>query len=132
MSTTTTGLFATACLSLAAFQTTQATGAEARLKDLETKIADLQRTVDAQAKDATDAKALAEKGAKYAETQAKAAAAMMATLEASEKAGFTFGINPDSRVVLLQGWREALMAAQTNVPAVTAPGSVTKAPANGR
>ncbi len=132
MSTTTTGLFATACLGLAAFQTTQATGAEARLKDLETQVAELQRTVDAQAKDASDARVLAEKNAKYAETQAKAAAAMMVTLEASEKEGFTYGINPESRIVLLRGWREALMAAQSNVPALPAPGPVAKTPVSGR
>ncbi len=132
MSTTTTGLFATACLGLAAYQSNLAFDAETRLKDVETKVAELQKTVEAQAKDCSDAKTLAEKVAKYAETQAKAAASMTETLDAAEKAGFTFGINPDSRVVLLRGWREALSAAQTNVPALPPAGTVAKTPTNGR
>ncbi|MCY2960890.1 MAG: hypothetical protein NTY35_12065 [Planctomycetota bacterium] len=119
MSTTTTlSFFATACLGLATFQGNAARDAEASVDALAKDVAALQKVVDSQAKDLADAKNLAEKGAKYAAEQAKAAGAMLETLDASEKAGFTFGINPDSRVVLLRGWREALNAAQREVPAL--------------
>jgi len=122
MSTTTTlSVLATACLGLATFQGGAANDAEARIDALAKNVAALERVVEAQQKDAADAKLLAEKGAKYAAEQAKAASAMLATLDASEKAGFTFGINPESRVLLLTGWRAALDAAQRDVPVLPPP-----------
>jgi hypothetical protein len=121
MSTTTLSVFATACLGLATFQGTVAYDAEARIDALAKDVAALQKVVETQTKDATDAKILAEKNAKYAAEQAKAAGAMLETLDATEKAGFTFGINPESRVLLLNGWRTALEAAQRDVPALPAP-----------
>ncbi len=122
MSTTTTlSVFATACLGLATFQGTAAYDADARIDALAKDVAALQKLVETQTKDATDAKILAEKNAKYAAEQAKAAAALIETLDASEKAGFTFGINPESRVLLLSGWRTALEAAQRDVPALPPP-----------
>lgn len=130
MSTTTTlSVFATACLGLATFQGTVAYDAQAQVDALQKDVAALQKVVEAQAKDAADARVLAEKNAKYAAGQAKAAAAMLETLDASEKAGFTFGINPESRVVLLSGWRDALEAAQRDVPALPAPATATAAKA---
>lgn len=130
MSTTTTlSVFATACLGLATFQGTAAYDAQAQVDALAKDVAALQKVVEAQAKDAADARVLAEKNAKYAAEQAKAAAAMLETLDASEKAGFTFGINPESRVVLLRGWRDALEAAQRDVPALPAPATATAAKA---
>ena len=127
MSTTTTlSVFATACLGLATFQGTAAYDAEAKVDALQKDVAALQKVVEAQAKDAADARLLAEKNAKYAAEQAKAAAAMLETLDASEKAGFTFGINPESRIVLLRGWRDALEAAQRDVTALPAPATAAK------
>jgi hypothetical protein len=120
MSTTITNVFATACLGLAAFQSTVAFDAESRIKEVEAQVADMRKIVEAQYKDLADTKLLAEKSAKYADTQAKAAATMLQTLDASEKAGFTFGINPDSRIVLLSGWRDALNAAQRDLPTLPA------------
>lgn len=129
MSTTATlSVFATACLGLATFQGSLAADAEARLAALEKETAALRKVVETQSKDATEAKALAEGSARYAAEQAKAAATMLETLDASEKAGFTFGINPESRIVLLRGWREALSAAQRDVPALPTP-APTPAPA---
>jgi hypothetical protein len=43
--------------------------------------------------------------------QQAAAKVMQSTLDESEKAGFTFGINPESRHALLRGWRSQLDAA---------------------
>ena len=53
----------------------------------------------------------------WAQEQSRAAAAMEATLAASESAGFTAGINPRSRELLLQGWRANLSSLQKGVPA---------------
>jgi hypothetical protein len=53
---------------------------------------------------------------KYIDAQAKAAKAMAAVLDESEKAGFTYGINAGSREVLLRGWREELEGLQQGVP----------------
>jgi hypothetical protein len=52
----------------------------------------------------------------YLDAQAKSAAALADTLDQSEQAGFTAGINPNSRMILLSGWREHLVALQTDVP----------------
>lgn len=54
---------------------------------------------------------------RYLEAQSKAAQAMQETLNASEKEGFTFGINPRSRETLLAGWREQLANLQKDLPA---------------
>jgi len=48
---------------------------------------------------------------RYLEAQSKAAAALQEALARSEKEGFTFGINPRSREILLAGWRESLASA---------------------
>src|SRR5688572_20585954 len=55
-----------------------------------------------------ETKAVLAKTLRYLDAQAKSAALMAETLDESEKAGFTFGINPDSRHILLTGWREHL------------------------
>lgn len=57
---------------------------------------------------------------KYLGEQASSAKRMAQTLDDSEQAGFTFGINPDSRHILLKGWRDELAAAQKNVPVMPA------------
>lgn len=122
MSTNTTlSVIATACLGLATYQGTTNADLAARVDALSKDVAALQKVVDGHTKDGADAKLLAEKNARYAAEQAKAATAMLDVLDASEKAGFTFGINPDSRIVLLRGWREALEAARRDVPALPAP-----------
>jgi hypothetical protein len=106
-------LFATGCLGLATWQSGNASDADARLATLAKDCATLQ-------KDLAETRTLVEKTARYAAEQARAASAMAEVLDASEKAGFTFGINPESRIVLLQGWRDALAAAQRDVPVVPA------------
>ena len=53
---------------------------------------------------------------KYLETQAESAKAMSVVLDDSEQKGFTYGINPDSRIALLAGWRAQLEAMQKDVP----------------
>lgn len=90
----------------------------------------VQQRLDAMQKDILDSRARVEhmveelKGArktieetqKYIDAQAKSAKTMAEVLDESEKAGFTFGINPESRVLLLQGWRNELGERQQGVP----------------
>ncbi len=59
-------------------------GLALRVQVLETRVQELRSTV---------------------ESQKKAAAALIVSLDAAEKAGFTAGINPKSREILLSAWR---------------------------
>ena len=52
----------------------------------------------------------------FIQTNQRAAAEMARALADSETAGFTYGINPKSRELLLAGWRKQLDAMQKNVP----------------
>jgi hypothetical protein len=45
------------------------------------------------------------------DAQQKAAASLLTSLDAAEEAGFTSGINPRSREILLQAWRAQAKAA---------------------
>jgi hypothetical protein len=56
--------------------------------------------------------------ATFVRTQAESAQTLLAVLDDSEQKGFTFGINPDSRIVLLAGMRSFLTSLQLNVPVV--------------
>ncbi len=117
-------LAASTCLLAAAFQGGTDNTA-ARLTAVEQQLAAQKKETEALAKEVAEARAQLEKTARYAAEQAKAAAALAETLDASEKAGFTYGINPESRQILLRGWREALNAAQRDVPAPPAPAPAT-------
>lgn len=55
--------------------------------------------------------------ATFVRAQADSAQKLAAVLDDSEAKGFTYGINPDSRTVLLAGLREFLAGMQQNVPA---------------
>ncbi|MCB9915383.1 MAG: hypothetical protein H6828_09570 [Planctomycetes bacterium] len=58
------------------------------------------------------ASARMERVAKWADAQAKAADGLAKALDEAERQGFTAGINFESRVTLLAGWRKALGEAQ--------------------
>lgn len=98
-----------------------------RLDALEQQVADLKKELatvklaDAESlatakKQAAEARALANALATWAGAQAQGAEALARVLDDSEAKGFTFGINPDSRVVLLAGWREFATGLRTDVP----------------
>ena len=53
---------------------------------------------------------------KYVRAQARASEAMTDVLERSENAGFVFGINSNSRKILIKGWRSRVAAAQKDLP----------------
>jgi hypothetical protein len=52
----------------------------------------------------------------YLQAQAKSAEALATALTSSEEAGFTAGINPKSREILLDAWHAQATAATTSVP----------------
>ncbi len=52
----------------------------------------------------------------YLAQQAESAKSLSTSLDTSEKEGFTFGINPRSREVLLEGFRGLAKSLQTGAP----------------
>lgn len=66
----------------------------------------------------------------YLQQQAAAAEKLSKALEESRSAGFTYGINPESREVLLEGLGQAASAARKKVPGKAEPGA--EAPASRR
>lgn len=87
-----------------------------QLDELSENLAKTQLEVEQLRAALVDMQAEQEQLVSWAISQAKAAAVMQSTLNASEKAGFTAGINPGSRELLLSGWRDRLSAAQSGVP----------------
>jgi hypothetical protein len=73
----------------------EAAALEVRVGELETQMAEVQQ---------------------YLQDQSTAAAAMKLAMDVCETEGFTFGINPESRHILLQGMRAFATSAQTSVP----------------
>jgi len=67
---------------------------------------------------------------KYLEAQAKSAGSMMEVLDESEKAGFTYGLNPNSRHIMLRGWRDQLTTAQKDVPGRADSGATGEQPSD--
>ena len=52
----------------------------------------------------------------WAANQAKGAEELALVLDDSEQKGFTFGINPESRIALLAGWRAFTAGLQKDAP----------------
>ena len=52
----------------------------------------------------------------YLEAQSASAKVLASSLDVSREKGFTYGINPDSRTVLLEGFEQFTTALQTKVP----------------
>jgi hypothetical protein len=92
-----------------------------RLDRLELDLAAAKLRIEALSTEVGEAKKKMAATVKYVDEQAKAAGVMMDVLDQSERAGFTYGINADSRHILLRGWRDQLDAAQKDVPELEAP-----------
>jgi hypothetical protein len=100
---------------------------EKRVAELTAEIAELKKAPSGA--EATE-KALEElRGALRA--QGDAAARLASALDDSQAKGFTYGINPDSRVALLQGFREYCDAVKSAAPPAPAkrPATGVRAPA---
>ena len=57
----------------------------------------------------------------YLAAQSEGAARLQEALDDSREKGFTFGINPDSRVVMLEGFGQFTSTLRTDVPAAKKP-----------
>ena len=105
---------------LAFSQTTPAQDpAQRKAERLERDIAESRARGEQLASDLAATRAQLDGVLRYLDQQSKAAKAMADTLQASESAGFVYGINPDSRNLLLKGWRDQLTSAQ-QAPSATA------------
>jgi len=126
-------LLVAAALSGLAFArpTSQAT-LEERVQALEAQLAGASAAEESMASDVAELKELAEATVAYLDAQAKAAAKMERTLESSEEAGFTYGINPDSRHILLAGWRATLATMQADLPGAKSKQRAKKTPRSAR
>jgi hypothetical protein len=90
--------------------------ADHKIEILEKDIAATRARTEEVAAQLAETRALLDATLRFLADQAASAKKMSQTLDDSEQAGFTFGINPDSRKILLKGWRDELAAAQKNVP----------------
>jgi hypothetical protein len=107
--------------------------AERRLVELENQVAALKAakpaTADkaAAATDSKDVQQQLDSVLAYLSAQAEAAKRLDERLKESETKGFTFGINPDSRIVLLSGFADFTATLQTDVPSAKKPAAETAA-----
>lgn len=101
--------------------------AEKRLADLENQLAALKGTKPAAVGKPADTQGLEaidkqlQSVLAYLGAQAEAAKRLDQVLEDSEAKGFTFGINPDSRIVMLKGFEDFTTTLQTDVPTAKKP-----------
>jgi hypothetical protein len=100
----------------------------ARIEKLEKDLAASRLRAEALSTDVADLKKQMAATVQYLQLQAHSAATMQTVLDDSENQGFTYGINPNSRHVLLKGWRDQLAAAQKDVPAPEAQPENPKTP----
>lgn len=100
---------------------------EKRVVELETELAALKKAKPAAAVQAADAKAQLDVEKQLADVvgylaaQAEAAKRLDEKLKESETKGFTFGINPDSRIVMLSGFSDFTSTLQSDVPSAKPP-----------
>ncbi len=67
-------------------------------------------------KELAEASALTTQVSTWASNQATGAAELAVVLDDSDQKGFTFGINPESRIALLAGWRAFAAGLQKDAP----------------
>jgi len=87
-----------------------------KIAALESDLVSTRMRCEALATDVSETKATLARIVRYLDAQASSAASLAGALDESEKAGFTAGINPNSREILLAGWRAQLSTAQRDVP----------------
>jgi len=84
--------------------------------DLRAELAAQIQRIDDLERDLVEARDLLELALDHLDAQAKAAKELEGSLKSSEDLGFTAGINPESREVLLSGWRGYLGTQQQGLP----------------
>jgi len=95
-------------------------GQEEAKADLEAQVQALASEVATLRTDLEGSAARVDELVGYLKQNQKAAEELSSALAASEAAGFTFGINPKSREILLAGWRKQLSAMQKGLPGAPA------------
>lgn len=85
-----------------------------------TKVSELEKQVAALAAEQAALRTTLEGVVRYLDERSKAAANMSKALGDVESAGFTAGINPRSREVLLSSWRDFLAKENVKLPALPA------------
>ena len=88
----------------------------ARVQILEEQLLEVELQLGIVAADAAQQRVLVDETVAYIGRQAMQAESMVDVLQVSEDEGFTAGINPRSREVLLAGFRSLLAEAQAHVP----------------
>ena len=89
---------------------------DAGAPDLGKRVETLEKELAATRLELTETRALLDNTVGYLQAQAAGSKKLLETLDASEQAGFTAGINPHSREVLLGGFREWWGAKTVGVP----------------
>lgn len=89
---------------------------ELRVEALERVVAEQGRRLDLVAAESAGQRGDLEQTVDYLRRQAGQAEDLLRTLDESEDAGFTAGINPRSRELLLAGFRAAASEAQVGLP----------------
>lgn len=84
--------------------------------DLEARVAALESELNASAARTVELTERADRLESFVQEISKSSEALAATLTASEEAGFTAGINPRSRELLLEGWRAHLATLRAGLP----------------
>lgn len=100
-----------------------------RVEALEKELLALRHRCDESSREAAQARSFVDTTAKYLIAQSESAQALGLALDESEKAGFTFGINPESRKILLSGLRDHVAALQKDLPKIPEPAKPTAPPA---
>lgn len=95
---------------------TEARDLAARVQILEEQLLEVELQLGIVAADAAQQRVLVDETVAYIGRQAMQAESMVDVLQVSEDEGFTAGINPRSREVLLAGFRSLLAEAQAHVP----------------
>jgi hypothetical protein len=95
------------------------TALEGQVARLEEELALVKKQAQAAelAQELATTRALVDQLVAWAQLQSQAATAFETVLEDSRAKGFTFGINPESREVLLTGFHELAQSLKTGVPA---------------
>lgn len=84
--------------------------------DLEARVAALEAELQRAAARALELEERAERLERYVASLARSSESLAAALQAAEEAGFTAGINPRSRELLLAGWRAHLATQRAGLP----------------
>lgn len=87
-----------------------------RVEQLESQVSELTARLDRVAADAAEQRTTTETAVDYLRRQAAQSKKLLGVFDESEEGGFTAGINPRSREVLLEGWRAAANEAQVGLP----------------